>query len=195
MSEDTIRTAQSIVGFHPEGRPENDFYPTPPEATEALLMREEFPKLIWEPACGDGAMVTVLKVAGYDVFSSDIEPRGIGDQLDFLRCGMLNGSAIITNPPFTLALQFAQHSLALGAHKVALLCKLAFLEGQERSRWLSISPLKAVYVFSKRLTLYRDGIKMKNGGMIAFAWFVWEQNHHDEPVVRWIQEEYDPDDR
>ena len=30
-----------------------EFYPTPPEATRALLSVETFEGLIWEPACGD----------------------------------------------------------------------------------------------------------------------------------------------
>lgn len=30
-----------------------EFYPTPPEATRALLSVEKFEGNIWEPACGD----------------------------------------------------------------------------------------------------------------------------------------------
>ncbi len=36
-------------------------------------------------------------------------------------------------------------------------------------------PLKTVYQFSKRVSLYKDGVKMKNSGMIAYAWYVWEK--------------------
>lgn len=32
----------------------NEFYPTPPEATRALLSVETFDGSIWEPACGGG---------------------------------------------------------------------------------------------------------------------------------------------
>jgi len=39
---------------------EQDFYPTPKEATQALLDREEFEGNIWEPACGEGHMSKVL---------------------------------------------------------------------------------------------------------------------------------------
>ena len=44
-------------------RPETDFYPTPPEATRALLDVESFYDTVWEPACGDGAISKEL-VAG-----------------------------------------------------------------------------------------------------------------------------------
>ena len=33
-----------------------EFYPTPPEATRALLSVEHFHGSIWECACGDGAI-------------------------------------------------------------------------------------------------------------------------------------------
>ena len=93
---------------------------------------------------------------------------------------------VITNPPFKIMQEFATHALGLGCEKLCLLGKLAFLEGQDRTKWLETTPFKCAYVFRKRLTLYRYGEKMKNSGMIAFAWYVWEKGHVGEPVIRWI---------
>ena len=56
----------------------DDFYPTPPEATEALLNRYEFNRDIWEPACGDGAISKVLDAKGHDVISTDLNNFGCG---------------------------------------------------------------------------------------------------------------------
>lgn len=42
----------------------NEFYPTPPEATRALLSVEHFDGDIWEPACGDGRIAKVLEDHG-----------------------------------------------------------------------------------------------------------------------------------
>src|SRR5271165_95785 len=56
MTEQQLKVtsrAHSLVGISP-GRPNNDFYPTPAYATEALLDSEEFSGIIWEPACGNG---------------------------------------------------------------------------------------------------------------------------------------------
>jgi len=39
----------------------NDLYETPECATLALLRVEQLPKRIWEPACGRGAIVRVLR--------------------------------------------------------------------------------------------------------------------------------------
>ena len=38
-----------------------NFYPTPPEATLALLSVESFDGSVWEPACGKGHIASVLK--------------------------------------------------------------------------------------------------------------------------------------
>lgn len=182
-----ISRAHSLVGSNPEGRPENDFYPTPPIGTRALMDVEGFVGDIWEPACGDGAISNVIQLEyGKRVISTDLEPRNFGTQLDFLLSNSLLAPNIVTNPPFKIMQEFAQHALDLGCVKLALLGKLAFLEGQERTAWLEESPFKCAYVFRKRLSLYRNGEKMKNSGMIAFAWYVWEKGHTAEPVIKWI---------
>lgn len=180
-----LKRAQSLVGFSNE-RAENDFYPTPTEATHALLQREKFEGLIWEPACGDGAISTILEDYGYEVLSTDLIDRGYGKgNTDFLTSD-LTAPNIITNPPFSIAEAFLKHSLNQTTGKVAFLCKLQFLEGAKRKVIFENSPLKTVYVFSKRLTMTRNGEKMKNSGMIAFAWFVFEHGYEGEPTLSWI---------
>ena len=54
----------------------HDVYETPPEATRALLAVEKLPHWLWEPACGPGAIVTVLRAAGHAVIASDIVDYG-----------------------------------------------------------------------------------------------------------------------
>lgn len=182
------KKAMSIVGFSNDGgRPENDFYPTPPEVTRALLKVEAFPSEIWEPACGNGAMSKVLEQAGYPVVSTDLEPRDYGEKMDFLYAHVLLAENIVTNPPFKIAQQFAMRALDLGCLKLALLCKLQFLEGQERSTWLRDTPLQTVHVFQNRISMGRNGVKYENGGMMAFAWFVWEKGYDGKPQIDWIQ--------
>src|SRR5262249_52642379 len=56
----------------PELRRPHDYYPTPPHATESLLQRERFSAFVLEPACGDGAIVRVLRAHGYKVAASAI---------------------------------------------------------------------------------------------------------------------------
>lgn len=186
--------AQSIIGTnHDGGRPEHDFYPTPKGATLALLGAEKFPLRIWEPACGDGAISQVLIERGYSVVSSDLIDRGYGaGEVDFLKA-VRQADAIITNPPYNLAEEFVIHALDLHIEKLALLLKLAFLEGQHRSCLLERTHLSRVWVFRNRLTMTRNGEPMRNGGMIAFAWFVWERGWANPPQIGWISEIRSPD--
>jgi hypothetical protein len=180
-----LKRAQSLVGTS-EGRPDHDFYPTPREATLALLEVEEFTGDIWEPACGDGAISVVLEEFGHVVKSSDLIDRGYGEGgKDFL-FSTDTATNLITNPPFTLAEDFVRKALLTTTGKVAILGKLQFLEGAKRKKMFESTPLKAVYVFSKRLSMYRNGEKMKNSGMIAFAWFVWEHGYEGKPTVSWL---------
>lgn len=181
-----ISRAHSLVGYHPEERPEDDFYPTPPKTTEALFKVEKFDGGFWEPACGDGAMARVIAKQGYPVIGTDIFPRDYGRCLDFLASADLLAPNIITNPPFKLLNQFIEHAHSLNPSKFALLSKLQALEGQERTPILERTGLTRVWVFRARQSLYRNGKKMKNGGMIAFAWLVWERGFQGKPELGWI---------
>ena len=184
--KEATRRAQSIVGTSP-GRPEGDWYPTPPEATLALLSRESFTGSIWEPACGDGAISRVLEDAGHTVISTDLIHRGYGTAPHDFLTSSLTADNIITNPPFTLAQEFVERSLERTTGKVAMLCKLAFLEGQKRKAFFETTPLARVHVFSKRINFYREGQRGKLGtSMIAFAWFVWEHGHEGPPSLDWL---------
>jgi hypothetical protein len=180
-----LRRAQSLVGTS-EGRVEHDFYPTPPEATEALLRVEHFNGTIWEPACGDGAICKVLESHGHKVVATDLIDRGWGDAPHDFLTSNLTANNIITNPPFKLAEAFLRHALNQSTGKVALLCKLQWLEGGKRKSMFEQSPLARVHVFSKRLTMTRGGEAMANGGMIAFAWYVFEHGYQGDPVLRWL---------
>jgi hypothetical protein len=187
--EKSVQKAQSIVGTNNDGgRPIMDFYPTPERGTQALLRVETFIGDIWEPACGDGSMSRAIESFGYKVYSTDIQPRGYGNRLDFFFAGDLLAPNIITNPPFVLSQEFAERALLLGCNKLALLNKLAFLEGVDRTKWLQTTPLKNVWVFSRRLKMTRNGEeeRIKGGGMIAFAWFVWEKEYSGRPMIGWV---------
>jgi hypothetical protein len=165
------------------------FYPTPPEGTRALLSVESFNGDIWEPACGDGAISRELEAAGYSVTSTDLIDRGYGTPgVDFLLDYQTVCPNIVTNPPFKLAGEFARHALARSTRKVCMLARLAWLEGKSRGEFFQSSPLARVWVFSSRLNMQRarQAEKADAGGMIAFAWFVWEHGHQGQPHIGWL---------
>ena len=166
----------------------DDFYPTPPEGTEALLRVEAFEGPIWEPACGDGAISKVLEARGHTVISSDLVARGYGENgVDFLFEFKPRAPNIVTNPPFKLAVPFIERALTLTTGKVAMLLRITALEGRERRRLFEASPLARVWVFTRRLTFQRGGGEVTHGGgMLAFAWFVWDHSHSGPPTLGWL---------
>lgn len=178
------------VNRHPE-----DFYPTPRAGTLALLQVERFDGMIWEPACGAGDMSKVLEETGHHVVSTDLFDRGYGTPgIDFLSTSGWRTDHIVTNPPFKHAEAFARKALDCTTGKVALLCRLAWLEGLQRRQLFENTPLARVWVFSGRLQMSRGGDNQitkggtiaKSGGMIAFAWFVWEHGYTGKPTLGWI---------
>lgn len=192
--ETSVKMAQSIVGTS-KGRSETDFYPTPENATLALLNMNLIPKgtFVWECACGNGAMSKVLDQWGLAVVSSDLYDYGYGwKDTDFLLvepelAEWKFPKIIITNPPFNLIEKFIYHAInVLKVDKVCFLAKLALLEGQKRSQLLQSTPLKHVLVFRKRITLTRNGEPQRNSGMIAFAWYIWEKGYEGKPMIGWI---------
>lgn len=182
---------KQMLGHDGGRRAKDDFYPTPLRAIEALLSAEKFMGAIWEPACGDGAIVRPLAERGYEVVSTDLIDRGLGGGIDFLIEWKPRAPNIVTNPPFKLAVPFVRQSLALTTGKVAMLLKLAFLEGRERSELFRASPLARVLVFSQRLKFVAGGelgkgVAVDGSGMMAFAWFVWDHAHSGPPVLGWL---------
>lgn len=171
-------------------REPNDFYATPAATTLALLAVEQFTGPIWEPACGDGAISRVLIERGHDVISTDLIDRGFGmGRRDFLMEGELLAPNILTNPPFSEADAFALHALHLGAEKVAIFMRLAWLEGGARyQRLWSRHPPVRVWQFSKRQTLWKGGDPnaREKGGTIAFSWFVFERGYRGAPQLGWL---------
>ncbi|MCC2652787.1 MAG: hypothetical protein K0Q60_2950 [Microvirga sp.] len=172
-------------------RERDDFYETPPDAVIDLISAETFHGPIWEPACGRGAISKVLEANGYEVVSTDLVARGYGrSPIDFLLEQAPMAPNVITNPPFKLAEEFVRHARRICPGKIALLLKLAFLEGLKRADLFRSDPPARVWVFSRRIactspviTSRRDGI---GGGMLAFAWFVWEGTKAEKTITGWL---------
>ena len=100
----------------------DDLYETPDCAIAALLRAEKIPQTVWEPACGPGAIVRHLRGTGRTVIASDLVDYGCPDsesRRDFLfeREAPAGVQAIVTNPPFKLAAEFAARSPDLAMRK------------------------------------------------------------------------------
>jgi hypothetical protein len=168
-----------------------DFFPTPRWATKALVDHEVFEGRVWECACGNGAMSEVLSEAGYDVTSSDLYDRGYGTGgVDFLASEQ-HTENVVTNPPYNAAEGFLHKALESSSSKVALLLRLAFLEGINRQHSIFLEkPPARVWVFSERITFYPAGAERKGSGTTAYAWFVWDKKSAGQTELKWLKTGY-----
>jgi hypothetical protein len=166
--------------------------PTPRIAIESLLNAEpdvlNTTVRVWEPATGDGNLVHVLRDNGIPVIASDVEWYGFDLHFvaDFLQQARAPSgcSVLVTNPPYRLATQFAEHALTL-VPDVFLLLRLAFLESVSRTELLEHSGLRRVLVFRKRLPRMHpqnwDGPRASSS--MAFAWFCWRRNYAGPTIL------------
>jgi hypothetical protein len=160
----------------------DDLNETPPIAVEALLRVEKLPLEIWEPACGPGAIVKVLRAAGHVVHASDLVDWGCPDsqaRIDFLMEHTAPCDCGLTNPPFKNANDFVAHALDL-CPRVIMLLPITFLESEGRSEILERRGLARVHVFRKRLPMmHRHGWDgPRSTSQRCYAWFVWEREHN-----------------
>ena len=181
-------------------RVDNDFYATPRNAIEAILNEVKLDGSILEPAAGQGHISKVLKeyYPYSEIVSTDLIQReerfGIPIQggVDFLTHEFNRKfDNVITNPPFNLAQEFIEKALELSNDKVIMFAKIQLLEGNKRRELFDNTPLKYVYVFSKRVNPLRNGEELDEKGKpwsstMCFAWFVWEHDYEGEPIIRWL---------
>jgi hypothetical protein len=165
-----------------------DYFPTPAWATHALIDNEPFDGDIWECACGDGAMSRVLETTGQKVYSSDLYERPYGESGHDFLTSQRRATNIITNPPYNSAEGFVRAGLQRAERKLALLLRLAFLEGGNRNRTIFLAtPPSRVWVFSERITFYPAGAQIGGSGTTAYAWFVWDAEARDKTTeLKWL---------
>ena len=175
-----------------EERQENDFYATDPAALEMFLDEVGLPiGNVWECACGEGHLARVLQDRRMLGRASDLFDRGYGETgINFYeQLSEWNGD-ILTNPPYSNAVEFCKHALQLipEGRFVVMLMRIQFLEGQRRKPFLLSNPLRYVYVSSSRLLLAKNGdfVKYNTPSANCYAWFVWQKGYKGESVLGWF---------
>ena len=195
----TLTGGQLSGGNSATKRAENDFYATDPRAVEMLLEVEKFYGKMLEPCVGEGHIAEVLKDKSdiSDLICMDIVDRGYDNTnvQDFLKLETDEEfDSIVTNPPYSLASDFAEKGLSLLSNggRMALFLKLQFLEGAKRKEFFEKYPPKYIYVFRNRMATWKLGSPInpetgkKWAETICFAWFIWEKGSTSEPIVRWL---------
>lgn len=159
-----IKDSVKIIGGLGNRR-ERDFYPTPPDVTQALIDYLKIPrdKLIWECACGDGDMVEVFQQNGYKCIGTDIK-----DGYDFLTHSV-DCDWIITNPPFNLSEQFIKRAIDL-KKPFAFLLKSQYWHSKRRMKLFEICPPYAVLPLT-----WRPDFTGQGNSLMDMVWVVWKR--------------------
>ncbi len=175
-------------------RREGDCYWTESWVTEALLDSFPLKEPFWEPACGRGDIVQVLRKRAWLVYASDIEAHGCQDSeiVDFLsqsKCWPFapqTAATIITNPPYKQAEAFIRRALEWAGDyhaTIAMLLRHEFDCAAQRAD-LFDRPDYAAKVTLRRRPRWdwweRD--KPKASPRHNFAWFVWTSTHVGPPA-------------
>ena len=189
---------------HRAGRHETDgldWYVEPRWAVDLLLDVERFDGMVWDPACGIGTVVDAVRARGIACRGTDLVDRcgRFPAGQDFLALDAAEPDQvdhILTNPPFRHAEAFVRIGLLRARRKVAILARLAFLEGIHRREFFATTPLARVWVFPMRVSMPPGGVAIEpRGGAVAYAWFVWDRRHvgvfgrRRDPVVKWLSGE------
>lgn len=153
------------------------YYPTPREATVALLRAEPFiisgGVRVWEPCGRGGAIAREIIAAGGSCIASDLveDPDNEVQRLDVLSCSSALGRMVVTNPDFAIAEEIIRHLLGeLKVGYMALLLKSSFWHAASRvPLWEQFRPARKY-----ELTWRLDFLGLGKPAMEC-AWFVWDK--------------------
>jgi hypothetical protein len=156
-------------------RADADFYPTPAACTvalaEFLVQSGQFSPVLWEPACGDGAICKVLEQKyGAQVYATDLHDRGHGQPgVDFLTAPAKLCVPIITNPPFALAEKFIWRARDFGVPFAMLLKSTYWHAARRRKLFQETAPAFVLPL------LWRPNFMPERGSAatLDFSWTYW----------------------
>lgn len=149
-------------------RNERDLYSTPEAAFKPLLpaIIKLGCETVWEPACGDRRLIKWMCECRILAGGEDISTGH-----NFLE-DYTEREAIVTNPPFSLAMEFCQHAVQLSPN-VFMLLRLNFLASRKRRAWFLDNEPSALFVLSDRPSFTGNG----KTDATDYAWFYWGEEH------------------
>lgn len=168
-------------------------------------------KTILDPACGFGRIVNSAAQAGFRAAGSDIAPRwraqpglGIYRVADFIAGQWptdkhsriwAEPDAIVSNPPFKHAEEFARLALQRARKAVALILPATWRCGDKRSRWLETTPLAEVLDITPRPSMPPGPVieagEEAGGGTKDFSVYVWRHGHEGAYRGGWLRKHGD----
>jgi hypothetical protein len=159
-------------------RSEFDYYPTPAWMTRSLL--QFHPAIagasVLEPCSGDGAIVRVLEAAGCQVRTNDFDRRHPAEThwnaalAEYWQMWAPRVDWVITNPPFTIALDVLRPALERADLGVIMLLRKTFLEPtDDRGPWLQAHPP------TRLIGQPRYSFRGTGSDSVSCDWCIWER--------------------
>lgn len=206
MTASIPRGSSSVMAQRVEAPDSLDFFPTPPWATRALCEHVIGPARhlsrlhAWDPAAGQDHMGAVLAEYFGIVHRSDVHDYGLGHGIgsfpgeyvgpggDVIQVPVNGVDWVITNPPFRLAVDFAERALPIAQEGVALLVRSVWGEGADRYRRLFSRHHPAIIAqFVERVPMVKGRWDPKASTATGYAWFVWTRRAPSvRTEYRWI---------
>lgn len=181
-------------------RKPRDHYGTPSWCTEVMLPYIPDGSIVWEPACGTGAMTRVLETK-CRVVATDIEPGPGHVPCDFFQCQGLPladqkpPTVIFTNPPYDVSQAFVEKALDLMRPvngMVFMLMRVDWDSAKTRRHLFADCPAWArKVVLTKRILWFQPepGAKGKSPSE-NHCWMIWDWKHKGAPVIDYVHPEW-----
>lgn len=200
---DTVPAARRSPRYGEAGyeRRDKDDYFTETRCVWALLAHVTLPRggRLWEPACGDGAIVAELVAERHAVLATDIaaypdrpdrplrhrdvQHRAGVDFFGERRCPP-GVRALVTNPPFGCAEAFVRHMLAL-CPRDGLVAALLPADWSYASTRIDLFLRGGGYRLKIEMCWRPNWVEERtNGGRNNAAWYVWKPGWDGDAIVR-----------
>jgi len=163
-------------------RRELDQYFTPEWAVDKLMEHlktwgiMKSPRIL-EPCSGKGNISSAIRKKFDCVITNDLDPSMPADYFqDATRADLYREvvpDLVITNPPFSQALEVVQHSVESARIGAAILLRISFLEPTKaRGPWLAKNPPSKIVVLP-RISFTGDG----RTDSVTCAWMIWDKTN------------------
>lgn len=163
------RDFRSTTKKDPKKSQAADYCQTPQYALDPLLPYLDSNWRLWESACGQGNLVTGLQKKGFNVIGSDI--LGGCDFFEFAP----NFDCQVTNPPYSIKLEWLERSYSLGK-PFALLLPVELLGVGKAQRMFKANGIE-VLLLNKRIDFQTVNTKFeKSSSWFPTAWYTWGLN-------------------
>lgn len=170
-----------------------DFYETPPWMCLLIIKYIQLTGTIGEICSGHGAMSSILEMAGYEVWTNDIDVEKPADfHIDatkpLLWTGLPACDWIVTNPPYgKLAAPIVQNALNHARKGIAMLLPENFQQGcEDRLEFFREHPPTAIYDLP-RYCFRRGGDGKWSTDSKPIKIFVWKKSiNHGFTKMYWF---------